>query len=921
VSGATARRGAPQRVAGLALVTAVLGLVVGAGSGAGPARATQSAATLSTATGSRPAFTQTEKISRVNYVNNATQVVDSRTFTASVNNTTQLRNRQEIDVSWSGAHPTGGIVADENSELASEQEYPVVLMMCRGKTSATAGKDQITPETCWTQTSAERVQVDNAFNFPPYRLDLYASTADRGPDAGVPSPLPSACTQFATGVQHWIPFTPASGKTYEVGPQGCAGLPPEAANAGGSLQPGNTTYGVSDLQGNGSAKFVISTAETNQSLGCSDTVSCALVIIPIMGISCDPAGDSLPPVDRPPSDASAQAFAECSETGAYQPGQPAAGDIHNAEDLTVSGQLWWSASNWQNRLMVPLTFAPPSNVCALVTNSTPVPIYGSYLLLGATQQWAPHFCLNKKLFSLQHVLTGEPEAQNLLQAGSIDAAFEAAPPQTPFTGRVVQAPTAVTGFAIVFDIVDKFGQQYTTLRLDARLLAKLLTESYPSITYIQQNDTALQNPTTHQPNPLNIADDPEFKALNPTIPNVIGDLAGASAATLLAVSGNADAMWALTSYVNADPEARAWLDGKPDPWGMVVNPKYKGIKLPVTQWPLLDTYIPTGLAASNSCLAETPVPWLPLVASPVESMASITIDMQFDLSDSQVNCNNSFQFPSFTSVGPENPGQTFILGITSLADADQFGLDIASLETQGGSTSDTQFSSAAGRSFAAPSTASLRAAVRMMAPDPKTGSWTVPYAKMRTASGGKSAYPGTMLISTDVATHGVPKAIAADLGKFLSFVALSGQHSGFGNGQLPPGYLPMTAANGAAKMLAYTKTAAADVGTQDSKVPSVTGGGQSGGRPTHSTSPTPATSTTQPTSGSGTGGSHTSSPSATIQPVTASPGPTNTQRIATTANVASAVSGAILPLVLLIALIGATLAYGAWQLTRPADPK
>ncbi len=45
----------------------------------------------------------------------------------------------------------------------------------------------------------------------------------------------------------------------------------------------------------------------------------------------------------------------------------------------------------------------------------------------------------------------------------------------------MQAPTAVTGFAIVFDIVNQFGKPYTTVRLDARLLAKLLTESYPAI--------------------------------------------------------------------------------------------------------------------------------------------------------------------------------------------------------------------------------------------------------------------------------------------------------------------------------------------------------------------------------------------------------------------------------------------------------
>jgi len=904
-----------QRVASLALLTAVAGLVVGVGGGASPAVATQTAAH------SHGAFTKTEKISRVNLVNGASQVVDSRTFTATVAQTQDLRNRQEINVSWKGAHPTGGIIPDETSELASEEEYPVVLMMCRGSASATSGKKLITPETCWTQTAPERVQ-NGAFDFPPYRLDLNASAADRGPRAGVPAQLPAKCKQFSSGVQHWVPFVAASGHVFDFGPQGCAGLPPEAANVGSNLQPGNTTYGVSDLGGRGAAKFVITTSETNASLGCSQKVSCALVVIPIMGISCDPAGHSLPPADRPPSDAVAEAFAQCSATGAYAPGELAAAGNQNVEDLAVSGQLWWSASNWRNRIVVPLTFAPQSNACAVVGSSASVPIYGSYLLLGATQQWAPYFCTHRSLFPLQHVLTGEPEAKSLLNAGSISAAFQGTSPEAPFIGHVVQAPTAVTGFAVVFDIVNKSGQSYTTLRLDARLLAKLLTESYPSNTYIQQNYKALQNPTTHQPNPLNIGHDPEFQALNPTIPPVIGDLAGASASTILALSGGADTMSALTAYIDADPEARAWLNGKPDPWGMVVNPKYKHMTSPQTKWPLLDTYVPTGLEASNPCLAASKVPWLPLVASPVESMATITLDLQFDLSDSQVGCNNSFQFPSFQAVGPEGPGATFILGITSLADADRYGLQAAALETQGGSASGGQFTTSAGRSFAAPSAASMRAAVALMQPDGKTGSWAVPYSKMRTVSSGRSAYPGTMLISTDVPTHGLLKALAKNYGKFLDFVAGAGQRTGFGNGQLPPGYLPMTAANGAAKMVAYTKAAAVDVAAQNSKVPSPSGS-QPHVTPSRTPSSSPSsTSNGQPASGStspATG--HSASPSAGAGTRTASPAPTKTEHVSITADVRSTISGAILPLVLLIALICATIAYGAWQLTRPMEPK
>jgi hypothetical protein len=924
------------RLASFGLLAALAALVLGAAVGAGPAVAKPAAAAAA------GTFKRTEKISRVNLVNGQMQVADTRTVTATVSPTTGLRDGQEINVSWSGAHPTGDIAQDPTSELGSEEEYPVVLMMCRGSATATGGKNLITPQTCWTQTPAERVQpavpnnsqVGN-FPFPPYRLDLYAAATDRTASVGVPAKPPAACSSSTTGTQYWVPFVALGGHQYNIGQNGCAGLPPEAQNVVNALAPGNTTYGVTNLGGDGSAAFRITTAETNQSLGCSSTVPCALAVIPIMGISCDPDAHSLAPSERPPSDLAAQAFALCSEgADAGTLGQMGPAGESGQEALAVSGQLWWSASNWRNRILVPLKFAPTLPACSLASTSSPVQIYGSYLMLEATQQWTPHFCLNSKLHAIEQVVLGEPEAQTQLQqavltkqlgAGQTDAVFQGAPAQTPFPSHVVQAPTALTGFAIVFDIVNQFGKPFTTVRLDARLLAKLLTESYPADTGVQHDDTALQNPSTHQPNPLNMAEDPEFQALNPGVPSaVIGKIAGVSPATILAMSGDSDLMWALTSYINADPEARAWLNGKPDPWGMVVNPKYKGIKLPVTQWPLLDTYLAPSVQLSNPCLQQSPSPYLGLVASPVQAIAQITLDLEFNVSDSQVGCNAAGAFSSTQAVGREFPGETFIFGITSLADARRFDLQTASLQTHGGSASDAKFTSAAGRTFVAPTDSALRAALKIMVPDKTAGTWTVPYASMRTSAAGRAAYPGVMLVSTDLPTHGLPKSLANEYGQFLSFVAGSGQRAGLGVGQLPPGYLPLTAAS-AAKMVAYTRAAAADVAAQNAKVPNLNGSHPGGSR-SHSPSPSPTPTSSsgstsgisQPTSGTTSG---TPAPSSGIQTKTATPATTSPQPIDTTALTKSTLSGAIIPLILLIALIGATIAYGAWQLTRPTEPQ
>ena len=94
------------------------------------------------------------------------------------------------------------------------------------------------------------------------------------------------------------------------------------------------------------------------------------------------------------------------------------------------------------------------------------------------------------------------------------------------------------------------------LNLTPLLLAKLLTNSYPDISQDEGGDPALAQ------NPLNITQDPEFIALNPGIPQL--GAGSAAAAELASVSEDSDVMEALTTYINDDPAARAFLNGTPD---------------------------------------------------------------------------------------------------------------------------------------------------------------------------------------------------------------------------------------------------------------------------------------------------------------------------------------------------------------------
>ena len=911
----TARPGRVRRLVALAAVgtiTVTLGLLGTAG------------ASLA-ATGDK-GFSARETISRVHSDGGVDTVVDTRTVSLSVSNTANLRSRQEIKVSWTGAHPTGGIYSDQNSSDAQHEEYPVVLLECRGDAA------HVSPSTCWTQSWSERVQVASvsAPPFPAWRVDRYALASERTSKVGVPATMPANCFSGSAAAQRWVPFVAANKVVYPIGEGGCAGMPAESNNAGGGSLPSNTTYGVTNTDGTGSASFDIWTAEDNASLGCSQAVACTLVAVPVMGVSCDVDAAALPDADRPAAGEEADdAKAECEATGKYGPGELAQA---NRFDTAVSGTLWWAASNWKNRIAVPLSFAPSSNVCDVVNHGGSVDLYGSELAIQATTQWAPTFCLDPKLFKFKHIQTGEPQARTLLANSSINAALVSQPGSTKYTRPVVNAPVAASGFVIAFAIDDLKRHKVTQLKLTPRLLAKLMTESYPAELSVRNDYAALPDTdSTGKPtplkalvgNPLNMAADPEFQALNPGLPTSVTTQ---GAATILSLGSNSDVIRALTSYLDADPETRTWLDGTPDPWGMVVNPAYKGISLPLDSWPLLDSFVPPSIenVNVNDCLAQNPVPFLPLVASPVSRMEAITLAMQFSVLNSQTICTQVGETNAgekLVAQGRQTIGFRFMLGVTSMGDAQRYGLATASLQTAVSSSAAAKFTSAAGRTFVAPSITSLKAAAALLTPDTTKNMWSLPYASLHSEAKAAGAYPGFMLIYVAAPTSGVtPAAEGPQLATLIRFASTRGQTPGSGNGQLPAGFLPLTAANGLGAQAAYAQTAATAIAAQQGTVPSVLG------------DPAPApvasadTSTTTDVS-SGVGGSDAADTPADAAPAAAGPSPSASEvsglqvvALGRTQTQASGVAGAFLPVALgvsLLCLVAAP-AWAYWARRRAA---
>ena len=303
------------------------------------------------------------------------------------------------------------------------------------------------------------------------------------------------------------------------------------------------------------------------------------------------------------------------------------------------------------------------------------------------------------------------------------------------------------------------------------------------------------------------------------------------------MSEGSDVMEALTTYITDDPTARALLDGtnSGEPAvcnsagdtmpgerrmpAMIVNPAYKGIRFPSTSGPFSrPTSPPRDVGKASDCLQTTPEPFDTLLSAPLANLEDISQYMQFDNANSTPAASRTNPGCRILSGdGTQVLGHYFIIGMTPLADDKRYDLQTASLETTSGS-------------FVAPSNDSMEAATDLLQPDSTTGTWPIPYDQFGT-SAGAAAYPGTMLVYAAVPTSGLSASDASDYAAMLTFAAGPGQTTGEGVGQLPPGYLPITSANGLGGLAAYTVAAAKDVAAQNGQVPPLTtsSGGSGGG--------------------------------------------------------------------------------------------
>jgi hypothetical protein len=556
---------------------------------------------------------------------------------------------------------------------------------------------------------------------------------------------------------HWANFTPSvntpygpSSTLYPVMIAECAGTSPAssadcygATNGGitggsGPFGPMNTAYALTAPDGTGQANIEIDTVAENQFLGCDQKHACSLVVVPAQG------GDVLA---SPPA---------CTD--------------HSQDNVFAIGQLDFGATfntcSWNDRIVIPLSFAPTPNACHF--SSAAFSAAGSPMLDRAMSSWVSSLCLGTHgLDILYNPEVSEPLAVQEAAQGATDVALTTRPASAQglvTTRHYLYAPVAVSAVSIPYWVDDpNTGLPVTTLKLNQRLLLKLLTESYD----FQNEGVPCGAPpppagigcdNAVDGNPETLFADPEFQQLNPAVLPVSG--LGSAFQVPTVESGNSDMTWTVTRWIAASADAASFMAGQFDPWGTHMNTDF-------------DT---TGgappLYPTDTFNAQDSYPVIQHRYSPVFPL-QLAADYQAENWEPGTSWEKD-QFGNFPKDPIQPPGQRALFAVLDQGDSAAFRFPVAEIPNATGN-------------YVLPTSSAMAAALQGMQ---STGSGT---QQVNLASTNKAAYPLTMVIYAMVPTSGTPHHKAAAIARFLDYAAGAGQKEGVQPGQLPPGYLPLPA--------------------------------------------------------------------------------------------------------------------------------
>ena len=689
-----------------------------------------------------------------------------------VNQTKNLVN-QAVSIKWSGGDPT----------IGSPQLYSgnvVQVMQCWGDDDGTVPDNPgPSPDHCqWGGLASQYSNPSLGFLYPfGYMLTRIESVVG-WPNAATSTGFVEQATKYI-----WRPFRSVDGTV--VNAHYDPTFNPEMGGGSYWLNPFFNSYttnevanGKTGADGTGQTLFEVQTGLEAPGLGCAQrlvvagvttTPKCWIVIVP----RSTPAVENL--------------------------GTPFAADA--AQIGSVTSPL--APAQWRNRIAIPLEFNSLDTNCDI--NDDDRRLVGSELSLLAVSSWQSTLCLDSSLPPYTYGVIPDAAGRKQIVApttGAAGMAVTSAPiaaTDADPTSPVVYAPVSASGVVIGFNLerTSRLGVSdaqkaleatpVANLNLTPRLVAKLLTQSYR----FQVQSFATVGYPWLATNPTDLSEDPDFQQFNPEF-SALRTQNSKNFGGLVLPSRNADATRVLWQWILADPEAKAWLDGAPDQWGMRVNPA----------WSTVASVNPTGIPFASDgppdsfpknepyCYQAPTIPKDPPVVPPPlcgtdllpyaqgYRDAARAVRVADDGARTYPNdfANSADQF--WKRNGPQLAGTRSILGLTDSPSAARFGVQMARLSRAGDNST--------GRRFIAPDTAGLAAGIAAMAP--KTERAVANGSTSRTAP---DAYPLTVLSYAAIKPLNLDAAARSEYASFLEYAAGDGQIPGLEPGRLPQGYAPL----------------------------------------------------------------------------------------------------------------------------------
>lgn len=665
-----------------------------------------------------------------------------------VSQTTNLIS-QGLAISWTGGKPSTVPSGDTGGADFLQ------VMQCWGDDPAVAAGSPAQPDRTTCQYGS--------FLTPGSTRDNFVTDAEVAPqDAAYTAPGDG----FVHPTYTSIPFRSPAGDTVAsvVANKKIEGVDPNTNKFFTAYTSNEVKWAGSSADGTGSIKFEVQTAQQSSGLSCGAAVAgakgtvtgspCWLVIVP-------------------------------------------RGSADTGEQHIIHSGLFWDA--WKHRIAIRIGFKPLGINCPI--GGAERQISGSELVAGAVASWQPALCAASN-GSVYTISTGN-EGDALLAASSATTPAALALTSRPLdtsSGAIdtnSYAPIALSAISISFAIdrqpkasastpdtvVASANQSFSSLNLTPRLVAKLLTNSY--LDSLPGDTSDLGYISTAKPgfNSRNLTTDPDFLAVNDSEWKYEA-LVSPSLSDMLTPQGRSDVAWQLWRYVLADRSAVDFLAGKPDPWGMIVNPWNStnaatnrtgtALSLPRDSFPKSD---PTELAGVPGGAGPINlVTWRPYTNDLDQGGYLGLRGDGLVLGGWDQNKSPAQYSKAIRSL----PGFQSVISLTDTAAAAKYQTVSASLLNPAGK-------------FVAPSSGAMTAAAAAMTATTAQKSVYEFDPTSTKAVAAATAYPLTMPVYAATNPAQGDPASRASYAAFIRYAVTAGQVSGSGVGQLPAGYSPLPA--------------------------------------------------------------------------------------------------------------------------------